>query len=161
MLSQSLLKELLHYDPDTGIFTWLVNLRMGYHDMGKQAGTTNPDGYRLIRIRGRSYMAHQLAWIYVTGEPAFAEIDHINAIRHDNRFHNLRRATRGQNAIKSMPSAFSGFKGVSSSLSKGRWRSRISVDGKVLYLGMFSSKEAAHDAYCAAAKKYHGEYWRP
>ena len=157
-ITEPLLKKLLFYDPDKGTFTWLVPRQKRY---GKRAGTVNPDGYRLIKVCGRAYMEHQLAWLYMTGAFPSGQIDHINAIRDDNRFANLRPIPGARNKIPSKGWASSGLKGVHYSTVPGRWRARIGVDGKVIYLGMFPTKEAAYEAYCAAARKYHGQYWRP
>jgi len=88
MLTQSQLKEILTYNPDTGIFTWLVASN-GRIRVGDIAGTTD-NGYVRIMIERTKYRAHRLAWLYVHGESPKEQIDHINHIRDDNRINNLR-----------------------------------------------------------------------
>src|ERR1700719_1662744 len=90
------LRELLSYDPETGVFRWLVRKRQNVK-AGDVAGSFDGCGYCKISIDRRAYKAHRLAWLYMTGEWPPAEIDHINMNRADNRFANLRLATRHQN----------------------------------------------------------------
>ena len=96
-LSQKYLREALHYDPDTGIFTWKV-ATASCVKVGAEAGCVKNDGYRAIGMGGKSYKAHRLAWLYVHGEWPKEQIDHINHIRTDNRMENLRPASGGENA---------------------------------------------------------------
>jgi hypothetical protein len=95
-LTQERLKELLHYDPETGIFTNLTQ-RGGHAKKGAVAGTKNSIGYVCIRIDYDQYRAHRLAWLYVYGEFPEKFIDHMNEIRDDNRIINLRLATHQEN----------------------------------------------------------------
>ena len=81
------IKEILHYEPETGVFTWLVSPRAGW--VGKRAGSLRKDRYRAIKIRGVSYLEHRLAWFYVHGYWPDV-IDHINHDEADNRLNNLR-----------------------------------------------------------------------
>ena len=89
MITQEELKELLDYNPETGLFTWNV-----YNNIKNKttAGTFN-DGYIQIKIKQKIYQAHRLAWLYVYGEWPKGQIDHINGIRDDNRIENLRDVT--------------------------------------------------------------------
>lgn len=86
-LTQDLLKSLLTYDPDTGVF----------RRAGKIITTKNTTGYIQISVKGRKYCAHKLAWLYVYGEYVPGDLDHINRIRDDNRIANLRKVTRSEN----------------------------------------------------------------
>ena len=81
------LRDVLSYDPETGVFTWIAN----YHKsrIGKPAGSIAPHGYITIRALGTVYYAHRLAWFFVHGEQPHI-IDHINHDRSDNRIANLR-----------------------------------------------------------------------
>jgi HNH endonuclease len=97
-LTQERLKELLSYDPATGIFAWKTR-RNQLSGIGQQAGTIHARGYRKIIIDGRSYWASRLAWLYMTGRWPKSEIDHKNRIRLDDRFSNLREATPQQNSF--------------------------------------------------------------
>jgi hypothetical protein len=101
-LTQQRLHELLHYDPSTGAFTWRVapNRRI---IAGSVAGVTETNGYRRIRIDGRQYGAHRLAWLYMHGEFPPNDIDHINRTRDDNRSTNLRAVTRKENMTNVAP----------------------------------------------------------
>jgi len=129
MISLSRLKELLHYDPDTGLFTWLVsgNKRV----LGGLAGTTSSDGYIVIGIDYEKFMAHKLAYFYMTGQ-WHAEIDHKNLLRHDNRFDNLRPATRQQNMFnkKVRRDSKTGVKGVSWDKQRNMWLACVRLKGK-------------------------------
>jgi hypothetical protein len=98
ILSQARLHELLHYDPETGVFTWKKH-RGRRAVVGSVAGRYHPSGHRVIRVDITSYYAHRLAWIYVHGSiPDGLVIDHINNVRDDNRLVNLRPATYQLNA---------------------------------------------------------------
>jgi hypothetical protein len=152
-------RELLHYDPDTGVFTWRVH-RGGLAKAGTVAGTPNGDGYRRLSIDGRPFRVHQVAWLYMFGElPAL--IDHIDGDPGNNSIANLRLATMSDNIANSKRRANnqSGYKGVTRH-SSGRWRASITKDGKRHYLGLHSSAEAAHTAYVAAARAMFGDFAR-
>lgn len=95
MLTQDRLKELLHYDEDTGMFTWIVSTARCVK-VGDIAGSKNGKGYLHIMVDKRIYLAHRLAFLYVHGRfPEFT--DHINWIRDDNRISNLREVTQQEN----------------------------------------------------------------
>ena len=97
MLTQARLKEVLHYDPETGAFTWL-QCPPGRARVGAQAAVNvDTNGYRRVQVEGVRYRAHRLAWLYVTGRFPAEEIDHINRDPSDNRIANLREVTRKQN----------------------------------------------------------------
>jgi len=107
-LSQARLRELLQYDPDTGVFVWLQSRRARASE-GSIAGSNHPSKHRIIRIDGVNFYAHRLAWIYVHGPiPDGMLIDHINGQRGDNRIKNLRTVTHKENmgnmGIKHTPS---------------------------------------------------------
>lgn len=163
-LTQEILKNILRYDPETGVFFFLV--RRGRLNPGDRAGSLNKEsGYVEITLRPYNphhQKAHRLAWLYMTGEWPEREIDHKNLIRHDNRWVNLRPATRIQQCANSpmRKTNSSGFKGVSFDSWTQRWVARIKVENKHLNLGRFDSKDAAHRAYRSAAKQYFGEFAR-
>lgn len=154
-ITQSLLKELFDYDPDVGVFVRKV--QKGPSIRGTIAGSVNSKGYGQICINGKRYVSHRLAWIYVYGTPPSGELDHINRDKSDNRIANLREVTRHQNCqnVGATSSNSSGFKGVSWEKTSSKWRARIRVNGVPLSLGCFDSKEAAAEAYRAAAMQYH------
>lgn len=95
-LTQSELKLLLNYCPITGTFTWMK--RSNSHvDAGSVAGTLRPDGYINIGVKGKRYQAHRLAFLYMLGEFPSYDVDHINKVKNDNAWINLRPATRSEN----------------------------------------------------------------
>lgn len=161
-LTQDRLKQLLHYEPETGIFTWRVERPRGR--IGKPAGTIKRDGYVHIGVDYNRYFAHRLAFLYMTGEMPEPKqhVDHINSNTVDNRWANLRLATSSQNQMNVLmwSSNTSGYKGVSWHKGEGRWRACIRVKGKRKYLGYFDTAEQGYAAYCEAAKLHHGEFAR-
>lgn len=157
-LTQERLRELLDYDPETGFFTW-VTRRNGIH-VGQTAGHVNNHGYVQIRIDGRSYQAHRLAWLWMVGALPTDHVDHINRDRADNRWGNLRLASRSQNMGNRSISRnnTSGVKGVIWHKDAGKWMACIKINGKRRYLGYFLDIDAAAAAYADAARQHFGEY---
>lgn len=155
-LTAERLREVLHYDPENGQFTWLIS-RRGHIKAGSIAGCLDDRGYRGIKIDQILCRAHRLAWLYMTGAWPDCEIDHINQLKYDNRFSNLRAVNRRQNEQNKLMRSDnkSGFKGVSLHKASGKWQAFISVRGKSIYLGKYDDPLAAHKAYCSAAKLWH------
>ena len=141
-LNQAQLKELLHYDPETGFFRWRVT-HWGKVE-GEIAGGDDGKGYVRINLLGRKRPAHHLAYLYMTGESVTNQIDHINGVKSDNRWANLRHVTAIENMRnRKLPSTNkSGAMGVLLH-SHGRWQARIKIDHKYKHLGYFATKEEA------------------
>jgi hypothetical protein len=140
MITQSELKELLDYDPRTGIFIW-KGKKGSRACKGKTAGATDAYGYIVIRINNVLYKAHRLAWFYSHGEWPETNLDHINRIKNDNRIKNLRVASQSLNMHNAKRLATnSGFVGVSWDSRRNKWVSRIKVDYKTKFLGRFDRK---------------------
>lgn len=160
-LSAERLRELLHYNPETGDLTWITDLTNNVR-AGDRAGTRNSKKYLQIRVGKRFYQAHRLAWLYMTGEWPAHHIDHINCIRDDNRWCNLRPASRTQNLAntKRYLNNTSGFKGVSFHRPSQKWLAQIRANNVFHYLGIYKTPEEAHAAYCSAATKLFGEFAR-
>jgi hypothetical protein len=158
-VTRARLRALLHYDPQTGQFRWLKRMNARVH-AGRFAGTLSRDGYRVIAINGRPYRAHRLAWLYVTGKWCSRMIDHRDGNPSNDRWENLRRATRSQNSANRRlhRNNTCGYKGVSR--DGGRWRAAICKNGRRHHLGIFSTPQAAHAAYAKAARKLFGEFAR-
>ena len=148
------LRELLNYDPETGVFTWRVSRRATARP-GSVAGTITPKGYRAIWI-GANYRAHRLAWLYVHGEWPSGEIDHIDGNRANNAIANLRDVSTSfnhENLRKARSDSRHGFLGVSP-MGK-RWKARITVRGKFQHLGIYDTPEEAHAVYLEAKRRLH------
>lgn len=164
MLTAERLRELLDYDPETGVFRWKDVRRYGFprKRVGQVAGSIDGEGYILINIGGTKYGAHRLAWLYVYGRWPQPMTDHRNGVRHDNRFANLREASRAQNKRneRRRRDNTSGHKGVVFRPESGRWRARISVDGSRIALGTFDTREAAAAAYASASSRLHADFAR-
>jgi hypothetical protein len=158
-LTLARLKDVLSYDPATGMFTWLVELS----NKGKVGTTAGyPDnGYILIGIDTVKYQAHVLAWFYMTGVMPEQFIDHEDGDGQNNRWGNLREAERRQNNANSRLKRHNttGFKGVTP--KKGKFAAQISRNGVTTYLGLFDKPEDAHAAYMRAAAAAHGKFARP
>jgi len=153
-LTTERLKELLSYSPETGLFVWLKN-RCSVAMAGDVAGTPI-NGYLTIVIDKLPYRAHRLAWFYMTGKWPFDKIDHINGVRNDNKWVNLREADNHlnmQNIRKAICKV--GYLGVTIGGRSKRYQARIRVDGKTVYLGTFDSPQEAHTAYVSAKRKHH------
>lgn len=155
------LREILHYDPESGELRWLISPRYRVN-IGALAGVLNSRGYRVIKIGGRMYVAHRLAFLWMEGRWPMEEIDHANGDKTDNRWSNLREARQLQNTANARTSIrnTSGYKGVSMDRSKPRqkkWRATIEVDGRTISLGYFDTPERAFIAYIFAAWDHFGD----
>lgn len=161
MLTIERLRQRLHYDPTSGHFTWLENAGIRVLK-GLRAGTTKKNGYRSIWFDGKQYLAHRLAFFYMTGAWPDKYVDHKNVTPGDDRWENLRPATKVQNAGNTglMVTNTSGFRGVSWSKQRGKWRAQIVVDRRHRVLGYFDDKKSASDVYVAAAQIHFGEFAR-
>ena len=160
MLTQKELKELLHYNPDTGVFTWRVSPSRTVK-VGQVAGHTPKNtGYLQIRLSNKLYQGHRLAWLYMAGEWPRKYIDHINGVRDDNRWVNLREATQRQNAYNrgGMKGSSSNHKGVSWDKWNKKWVVKARSPTKHLNLGYFDCEHEAALVYNQFALKHHGEY---
>lgn len=149
--------ELLEYCPETGIFKWKVNRGHGI------AGTVikpNKYGYCKVKIDGKSYQCHNLAWLIHTGKYPDDLIDHENCDTTDNRITNLRPASRKGNAdnASKRKDNKSGVKGVSWKKSHGRWVAQCSHLGKVYHLGLFDSLAEAEKVVVNFRSEHHGEF---
>lgn len=151
------LRSLIRYDPDTGVFVWLVTRARGAR-AGGMAGSLDKRGYRNIKVCGRRHFAHRLAFLYMTGRHPVRQIDHKNTVHDDNRWDNLREAGPSENTHNrpAQSNNASGFKGVSK--KRSRWRAVIRHKGKQQFLGVFETPEQAHAAYVIAAKSIYGEF---
>jgi HNH endonuclease len=152
-LTQARLQELLHYDPGSGEFRWRVQTKSN-HRAGDIAGCRMRSDYWTIHIDGRSYRAHQLAWLYMKGEWGRPLIDHRDGDPLNNRWRNLRRSNLSNNACRSRHERSNRqvFAGITLDRRSGQWTARISKGGRGYLLGRFATNEAAHEAYATAAR---------
>lgn len=147
MKHEDLLKY-AHYDPDTGVFTRLKSA--GNRASGTTIGSRSLKGYLTAMVMAEYVKVHRLAWFYMTGAWPTKEIDHINGVKDDNRFANLRDVSTSENCLNQhgpRRNNRSGFQGVSRIKKTGRFRARCTCGGVEHHLGVFATAEEAHEAY--------------
>lgn len=145
------LRELIHYDAETGAFSRLIGPRRDY-----AVGYTNRRGYVYIHFCGHRTLAHRLAWFYVHGSWPSNHIDHINGNPSDNRISNLRDVgvdMNLQNIRAANRNSQSGLRGAHKVGNK--WRAEIYYEGEHHHLGMFDTPEEANAAYLLEKKLRH------
>ena len=150
MLDQKRLKEMLNYDPDTGIFTWRIRAAKKTH-IGDQAGSIfkhRNTHYRQIMLDGSHYKAHRLAWLYMHGKWPEGQIDHKDGNGLHNWAKNLRDVNNCENQRNCRISSnnTSGVIGVSFHKKSGTWSANIGVNSKQKGLGYFIKMEDAIEA---------------
>lgn len=162
-ITQQLVRELLQYDPETGVFTWRPRDERWFKKemtwktwntrfAGTVAGNihTSKKGYSCINIRvlGKGCRAHRLAWIFMTGEEPPAEIDHLDGDATNNTWKNLRDGSRGVNRKNSAMTRrnSSGINGVSWDKTNHKWLVQVGVSGRVRHVGRFASLDDAESA---------------
>ena len=170
--SVDLLRKLLRYEPETGKLFWrergvdvfsssghggrrAAALRWNARFANAEAMTEVRDGYLRGKIFGKKVSAHRVIWAMQTGDWPDDQIDHINGIRDDNRWENLREATSRQNSWNSMPTRpnKTGFLGVTYDRRSGKYTARI-----IYTIGPFSTPEEASSAYIDAKKAICGKF---
>lgn len=147
-MDQSRLKQLLSYDPLTGLFARVVSNRTDR--VGATPGARNTKGHIQIRVDGVLYMAHRLAWLYVFGSFPENQLDHINGVKHDNRLVNLRHCSNKRNSENRKMSSrnTSGYRGVSYDKHLRKFKAYIGHNMESIHVGVFDTVDAA----AAAAK---------
>lgn len=158
VLTAERLRNILTYDPSSGVFRWINggrNIRRG-----QEAGAT-VNGYRVIQIDGRRHYGQRLAWLYTFGRWPTDEIDHINGDPSDNKLQNLRDVTRSAN-MHNQRHAHKGNKwsqllGAHWNSRQRAWTSSIRTNGRLIYLGVFATDKDAHDAYVSAKRALHSD----
>jgi hypothetical protein len=152
MITQAELKQILHYDPETGIFRWRYSVaqRVKPWDV---AGSKDKKGYMITTIKCKAVTLHRLAWLYMTGVWPKNQIDHIDGVQSNNSWNNLREATAKQNRenLCLAKNNTSGFRGVSFAADRKKWIAQVKHNGTQLNLGYFDTVEEA--AQAAAAKR--------
>ncbi len=156
LLTQQELRDRFFYDEKTGNMVWKKcdhQTRL----IGKVAGCKSTGGYLQIRIRGESYSAHRLVWMYVYGRWPKHNLDHINGIRTDNRIDNLREATYSENSQNRNVNKnnTSGYPGVYWFPPTRKWAAAIRINKKKIHLGYFDTKESSIAARMQAKRAHH------
>jgi HNH endonuclease len=168
---RELVQRLLRYDAATGEFAWLRRPREMFRNeqnfrswntryAGRIAGNISPTGHRMIAIGHTQYRAHRLVWLYMHGETVPEVIDHVDHNKLNNRFTNLRAASKAENGANARrpTNSTTGIKGVA--IFKGRFRARVVLHGKEHHLGYFDTMEEAAKARFEAASRLHGAFAR-
>jgi hypothetical protein len=160
LLTTERLRELIDYDPATGLFRWRVR-RVGVR-FDKSPGRSAENGYTQITVAGETHLAHRLAWLYMTGKWPKEQVDHIDGNRANNAIANLRECSARQNHWnkRTLSNNKSGLKGAWYNKHDKCWQSAIVVDGVWKRIGRFRTAEEAHAAYCKAAAESFGEFAR-
>jgi hypothetical protein len=161
ILTQERLKELLHYDPTTGLFTWRIN-RSPKTRAGDIAGSLDQDGYIKISINHKGIFAHRLAFLYMEGSMPVKFVDHIDMVKNNNSWSNLRQATNAENRrnVGKTCKNTSGYKGVTWISTLGKYKASCKIMDKQYYIGMFDDPAMASKAYQEFAKKHHKDFYR-
>lgn len=148
----------LSYSAATGQLVWRGIQK--FYLKGREAGAIEAGGYRVIKIKGRTFKAHRLAWLLHYGEWPSQRIDHIDGDKSNNRVNNLRLATQQQNMMNQRPKAtnLNGYKGITYQKSHQSWLAQLTVAGKNLNLGRYKDPADAARAYDAKAKELFGEF---
>ena len=156
-ITQDFLKE--HFEYRDG-HLWRIKSTSNKAKVGQRFGSYASEGYILGGLRGKYYYEHRLIWLYHYGKWPKECIDHINGIKDDNRIENLREATKQQNSFnrKSDRGSTSQFKGVSWHKQRKKWRADYTHKGKIYYLGLYETEEAAAKAYRKFTEHLHKDY---
>jgi len=167
----SILRQLLDYDPETGVLVWrerppeLFNghsasraTSWNKRYAGREAFPVNPSrGYRSSTIFCRRVMAHRVAWCHFHNSaiPDGRYVDHINGNRSDNRIENLRLASASENQANT-EEPIGHIRGAVFHKATGKWQCSIRI-----HLGTFDTAEGASEAYESAASLLNGKFYLP
>jgi hypothetical protein len=157
-VTAELVRQFLQYDPESGIFTWIKrpNAMVAAGDI---AGTCHKGALTMIGLRGRKYPAARLAFLWMTGRWPVEEVDHIDRNPLNDRWANLREASRQQNAANRMVPRKSGLpRGVYPSNKSGRFYAMITIGRECVYLGTFDTPDEAHKAFMERARATNGDF---
>ena len=137
MITQKELRRALHYDARRGVWRWRVG-RSGTAGKGSIAGYLQPNGYRYIQVNGKLYLSSRLAWFYIRGYFPEHDVDHVNRVRDDDRWGNLREVSRQCNIrnCKLSSQNTSGVKGVCWHKQHNKWHTQVRVNGKSRSVGL-------------------------
>jgi hypothetical protein len=161
VITQSELKEVLSYDKETGLFTWIKKLGVRTI-IGDVISAINNSGYIHVQINKKKYLGHRLVWLYEFGEFPIEFIDHVDGNRANNRLSNLREASNSQNMMNRKVNTNSKLKtkGVCFHKKLNKFQVACQKNGKRIFLGTFDNLVDAKNAYISFAMKAHGEFYR-
>lgn len=161
-LTQDRLMQILRYEANTGLFTWICppkyHPRLAGEIAGQKISGRSGKGYWHIQIDGRKWKRSRLAFLYMTGRMPSECIDHINGDSLDDRWENLREATITQNAWNHKSRKKKSHMPMGVRTQNGKYVARIAVNKKQITIGTFLTQEAAAAAYQSAREKYYGEF---
>lgn len=155
------LRNLLNYNPETGILSWRIDRNV--IKAGEPIGSLHHSGYLVFKFKKRQYLVHRIIWFGMTGKWPDDQIDHIDTIKTNNKWNNLREASHTENQRnKNINKAnnTSGYKGVTWHKKRQKWRADIKVNGKSLTIGSFDNILDAVKAREEAGKRFHKNFNR-
>jgi hypothetical protein len=160
MITQNRLKEVLDYNPITGIF--IRKIRINKVKAGSIAGTKTAQGYLSVSIDGRPYLLHRLVILFMTGSFPEKQVDHINGIRTDNRWMNIRNVSVQENSFNRVPNKNRELqvKNVYWIPKLKRYRVKMKINKITTHFGYYDDLELAELVAKEAQQKYHGVYAR-
>lgn len=148
-MNSCIFKKYLKYHKSNGSFTW-KKTRCNCAVAGKLAGTKKKNGYAVIGLKNKTYLAHRLVWFFENKKWPDYMLDHIDGNPSNNHISNLREADNRQNQNNQKRHRNGNLVGTTFSKSK-KWLSQININNKKKYLGTFSTEIEAHEAYLKAA----------
>ncbi len=163
-LTVSFIQSILDYDASDGTFKWKyrqdASKAWNTRWPGKNAGFARKDGYVLIRINNKRYLAHRLAWFLHHGTWPNLFLDHINKNPNDNRIENLRECTTAENGWNrnAQSNASTGFKNVNVDRNRNKYQVKVSAYGKTHWVGYFNTIEESIEARDKYLKQLHGKF---
>ena len=155
-LTAERLREVLDYDPETGVFVWRVQVNNRV-EVGDVAGFSDGKGYLAIRLDRVQVFAHRLAWFWIHDAWPTGVIDHIDGVTTNNAIRNLRDVDHASNMQNlkgaKRDNSASGLLGVVP--SRDKWVAQIRVGRKKYHLGVYLTPEEAHHSYLVAKRIFH------
>lgn len=161
-LTHERLKEVLDYDPETGLMRWKTRLS-GCIKVGAVAGChpkNDKNDYVLIRIDGHLYWGHRIIWFWMKSEWPDDQIDHEDRVKHNNKWDNLRPASNVKNSFNKVAhrDSTTKYKGVTKNGTG--FKAFISIKGIGYNLGTYETLAEAAAAYEAGARILHADFYR-
>lgn len=161
MVTPDRIRECFDYDPETGVLRRKVKTGQNCK-IGVASGCVHQSGYMRVKLDGCGFLGHRVIWAWMTGQWPERFIDHIDLDKSNNRWANLREATRAENGANRPKNSANttGKKGVCFHAKRNKFQAQIRVDDKLLFLGRFGKLEEAAAAYDEAARRFFGEFAR-